>query len=83
MTSMNESKPNFEVYPSEVRGTVKGLYETLGTTIQALTAIMKDIEKGAYTRQAAAEDFENLVHNEGIDVFSTLDELAESESSTW
>lgn len=83
MTNTQVSTPNFKAYPDDVRETVKSLHQTLGTTITAFAAILKDIENGTYTRQSAAEDFENLVHNEGIDVFSSLDSLAESESLAW
>lgn len=83
MADTQASKPAFDSYPEDIRETVKSLHETLETTIRALSAIRADIEAGTYTRHAAAEDFETLTQTDGIDVFSTLNELAENESLHW
>jgi len=83
MADIQASENTFDSYPEDVRGTVKSLHETLDTTIRALSAIRDDIAAGTYTRHAAAEDFETLTQAGGVDIFSSLAELADNESVNW
>lgn len=72
-----------DTYPEALRAPLQRLHESLVHAIGLFTALAAAIEDGSYTRDAAIADLEDLTMNDGIDVFSTLADIAEHECETW
>jgi len=84
MHEVSMSTPaEFAAYPSEIQPTMLHLYESLGEAIERFSALRAALAAGTYTRIDAAEDFESATMNDGFDVFSSLQALAEVECDSW
>lgn len=55
--------------------------ESLEHAIHYLNGILDDVKTGAYTKEQAALDVENLMMTEGLDFVSTLENYSESGDS--
>ena len=53
------------------------LAKSIDDNINYLTTILNDIKSGIYTPEMASADIENMTNNEGNDIISSLQQLAE------
>ena len=57
--------------------TLNHLAKSIDDHVDYLTSIRNDIKSGIYTPEMASADIENMTNNEGNDIISSLQQLAE------
>jgi len=75
---MNELPKEYEKYDDETQEALSDLLESIDHIVHIMNGVRADIMNGNYHARQAESDYENMVYTEGVDVFSALQQVAES-----
>ena len=78
---MNELPKEYEKYDDETQEALSDLLESIDHIVHIMNGVRADIMNGNYHARQAESDYENMVYTEGVDVFSALEQVADSASS--
>jgi hypothetical protein len=67
-----------EKYDDETVANLAALLESIEHFVHILNGVKADILGGTYTQSQAQLDCENIMYLDGVDAFSTLQEVADS-----
>lgn len=75
---MTELPKEYEKYDEETQQALSDLLESIDHIVHIMNGVRADIINGNYHARQAESDYENIIYTEGVDVFSALQEVAES-----
>jgi hypothetical protein len=67
-----------EQYDHNTVASLAGLLGSIEDVVYMLNGVKADILSGTYTQGKARLDYQNILYLEGVDVFSALEEVANS-----
>lgn len=73
---MTELPKEYAQYDDETQEALSGLLESIDHIVHILRGVRADIVNGNYHARQAESDYENMMYNDGIDVFSALEQVA-------
>jgi len=78
MTEMANLPSAYNKYDSDTQVSLSDLLDSIHHLVHILNGIKADILNGNYHQKQAELDYENLVHADGVDIFSALGEVSHS-----
>ena len=78
MAKQELPKSYSDKYDTDTVGNLDALLESIDHVVHTLNGVKQDILDGVYDYDKAQLDYETIVYLDGIDVFSALEEVANS-----
>lgn len=75
---VNELPNTYDKYDSATQVSLGDLLESIQHLVHIVNGIADEIMSGKYEGDQARLDYENLIYNDGIDVFTALEEVADA-----
>lgn len=78
MTVKLELPTAYDKYDDDTKEALSDLLESIDHIVHIMNGVRADIINGNYHARQAESDYENIIYTEGVDVFSALQQVAES-----